>query len=88
MQGKVSLPFAGAHLMGAPSMSDETRTAKSGPTALYVHLCCIPSCKQWGGFGFSNNRGEPQWWCWEHYPHKPNQTRSEAAKIAEMLRGA
>lgn len=67
-------------------MSDESRTARSGPTALYIHWCCIHSCKQWGSFGFSSNRGEPQWWCWEHYPRKPNQARSEAAEIAEMLR--
>ena len=67
-------------------MSDETRTVLSGPTTLYIHWCCIPSCNRWGGFGFSSNRAEPQWWCWEHYPHKPNQARSEAAEIAEMLR--
>ena len=67
-------------------MSDESRTALNGPTKLYIHWCSIPSCREWGGFGFSNSRGEPHWWCWEHYPHKPNQARSEAAEIAEMLR--
>lgn len=86
MSGKVSLPSASTDPLGATGMSDETRTALSEPTTLYIHWCCRPSCKQWGGFGFSSNRSKPQWWCWEHYPHKPNQARSEAAEIAEMLR--
>jgi hypothetical protein len=67
-------------------MSDEGRTTLTSPRVLYEHRCCTPACRDWGGFGFSSNRGEPQWWCWEHYPYKPNQTRSEAAEIAEMLR--
>jgi hypothetical protein len=86
MSSKVPLSSSSTHPVGATPMRDETRTVLSGPTKLYVHWCSVPSCRVWGGFGFSNNRGEPQWWCWEHYPHKANQVRSEAAEIAEMLR--
>ena len=50
------------------------------------HYCCVEGCGRWGGFGFSENRGEPQWWCWEHYPHKPNQAQSDAIEIADALR--
>lgn len=41
---------------------------------LVEHYCCVPGCKEWGGFGFARNKSVPvQWWCWEHYPYKSTE---------------
>lgn len=50
-------------------MSDQTD--KAGDGIHENHWCEHPSCKQWGGFGYSNSSLEkPTWHCWEHYQHK------------------
>lgn len=49
-------------------MSDEggpTKKTESGPV---THLCELPGCKKWGGFGFANGRAAPNWYCFEHKP--------------------
>jgi hypothetical protein len=67
-------------------MSDDSRTAQPESSIHVNHWCCIDGCGQWGGFGFARTRAEkPRWWCWEHYPHKPNKTHQEAVDIAESL---
>jgi hypothetical protein len=72
-------------------MSDEGRIG-TAPAVHVNHWCevegCgneVEGCGKWGVFGFTTRRGKPRWWCWEHYPHKPNKARSEAAEIAEAL---
>lgn len=46
-------------------------TSKTGDGVIDTHYCCEPGCTKWGGFGFARSKSEPpQWWCWEHYPHK------------------
>jgi hypothetical protein len=50
-------------------MSDEN--AKTGDGIHVNHWCSHPGCKEWGAFGFAATKSEtPQWWCWEHYPHR------------------
>jgi len=64
-------------------MSDESRTSDPAASIHVNHYCCIDGCGKWGGFGFSRSRGEtPTWWCWVHYPHKPNQERQEMIENA------
>lgn len=66
-------------------MSDEGRSARDANHRLINHWCEVEGCGQWGGFGFAKGREIPRWWCWGHYPHKPNTARREAAEIAEMI---
>ncbi len=66
-------------------MSDLDRPMQttSGPQ---VHLCSVGGCKKWGSHGFSSDRYvETHWWCFEHYPHKEKNARTEAAAIAASL---
>ena len=40
-----------------------TRRASGG---LYVHYCEHTGCKEWGGWGYSRNRQDTRWFCYEH----------------------
>ena len=41
--------------------------------------------EKWGGFGRSKVRMEPNWWCWEHYPQKPNGRGSKRLRSPKPL---
>ena len=59
-------------------MSDTDRAALTSAPAITAEKC---HCGDWAGFGFQPPRGNAEWWCWEHYPHKTSaQERSAAAK--------
>ena len=58
-------------------MTDDSRT-NTTPSIHTNHYCREEGCGKWGGFGFSTGRGEPQWWCWEHYPHKHERKSADA----------
>jgi hypothetical protein len=67
-------------------MTDESRTANPAASIHVNHYCCIEGCGKWGGFGFARSRGEtPTWWCWEHYPHKPNRPSAEVIAVADSF---
>jgi len=67
-------------------MSDEGRTAAAGVNIHLNHDCSVEGCGKWGGFGFAKSGGgETVWWCWPHYPYKPNQAQNEAAMIADAI---
>ncbi|MDX3973322.1 hypothetical protein [Shinella sp.] len=52
-------------------------TSNKTPAGIYEHWCEHAGCKKWGGFGFSAGKSAPmRWWCWAHYPYKPNANGS------------
>lgn len=67
------------------STDADSRTSQPGASIHVDHWCCVRECGKWGCFGFSKGSSEPKWWCWEHYPHKPNQARSQAVEIVEAI---
>ena len=68
------------------SLDTVSRSRQPGESVLENHWCSIQGCEKWGGFGFAKGREPPRWWCWGHYPHKPNQAQSDAAEIAEAFK--
>jgi hypothetical protein len=59
-------------------MSDTDKHPLTTAPQIVAHKCY---CGDWAGFGFQPPRGNPEWWCWEHYPHKtPAQERNAAAR--------
>jgi hypothetical protein len=58
-------------------MSDVDRPALQRAPALIAHKC---HCGAWAGFGFTppGRSQETQWWCWEHYPYRHDDTRPGA----------
>lgn len=55
--------------MPAPDMPvDETRS------------CAVPGCRERALFGFVPSKTDmPRWWCWEHYPYRPDRQSSDPA---------
>jgi len=65
---------------------DEGRTAQPQAGIHVNHWCEHPGCKKWGGYGHAKSKAEkPVWMCWQHFQHKPNQEKHEAAEIAASL---
>jgi hypothetical protein len=68
------------------SLDTVSRSRPLGEGIHENHWCSVSGCGKWGGFGFSKGQAPSRWWCWEHYPHKPNQAQNDAVEIAEALR--
>lgn len=68
------------------SLDPNSRGGPPGDNVHINHWCSIDGCKEWGGFGFTTGSGTPTWWCWDHYPHKPNKAKYEAQEIADAIR--
>ena len=66
-------------------MSIQEHSTAAGAGIHVNHYCCVDGCDKWGGFGFSRNKTDQQYWCWPHYPYKPGQVQGEAAAVAETL---
>jgi hypothetical protein len=57
-------------------MSTQDSKTKSGDSVIEEHYCIHEGCNKWGGFGYSASAATaPLWWCWEHYPHKPEKNK-------------
>lgn len=67
------------------SIDQDSRTEQPRASIRVNHWCCVSGCGQWGGFGIAKGTTEVQWWCWKHYPHKPNQAQTDAANIADAI---
>jgi len=67
---------------------DESRTTQPEASIHVNHWCEHTGCRKWGGFGHSKSSSDRTiWMCWEHFQHKPNQAKREAAEIADVLAG-